>query len=470
MIHTAHRRGEGDEAHFELMAVPQGLFALAASVADAGHQVEILHLGLEAALDSGFDLKAEVRRTRPDLVAVGFHWHHGALDVREAVVAARRGGAGFVLVGGITATLFSDAILRSWPEVDAVVRGDAELPLALLCEVLARPNAANLARVPNLSWRRDGEVVRNRQTYAAGPDDLASLDFSRLELLRHHLHYSGHLTFDPAVASLTAHAIMRRFNLPFSRGCARSCPRCGGAHTALGPPTGRRHGATFVPVDAVVRAMVEVSRRGIDTFYLSCHPADDDPDRYRRLFAAVRGAGLACSLEVEAFAWLPDRPWLQDFARTFPGRRSRIILSPHGSTARRRRLGIGYSDRDLFEVIHAAQELGLALRFHLGVGPGDTDDDRHAVLALARRLRQHGDLVPLLDEVDPGSPWTAGEPTLSRPNRTLDQLVEGSRLRRAHPRTLVDPGYLLDDHLPTYRSLCAIIGPQATSGPAKNSQ
>lgn len=458
LIHTAHRRGEGEEACFELMAAPQGLFALASLLDGAGHDVEVLHLGLEAALDRDFDLERLVRRQRPDLVALALHWHHGALDVQEAAEASRRGGARFIVLGGITATLLAGEVLSCWPEVDAVIRGDAERPLLELCEALAKGGikggSEHLGRVSNLTWRGSGGLVDNGVTYCAGPDDVAGLCFSRLDLMRHDAWYSGHMTFDPVEASLSGHALMRRFNLPISRGCFRACPRCGGARTTLGPATGRA-GATFIPVDAVVRTMGEVLHRGVDTFYASCHPADADPGYYSRLLRQVQDAGLECALELEAFADLPGRALMKQFAQTFSPRRSRIILSPGGGLARRRRTGVAYSDGELFRVLDQAAELGINLRFHVSLGPPDTEDDVAQAVALTRRLRKYGDVIAMLDEVDPGAPWAQTEESLRRRNDTLEQILEGSRLRRANPRSHVNPGYPLGHLADGYHALRA---------------
>lgn len=450
LVHVAHRRGAGDEAHFELMALPQGMFALGALLQDEGHEVELVHLGLERALEPGFDLEQQVRAQAPELVGISLHWHHGALDVREAVEAARRGGARFVLLGGITASLMHRQIMGSWPELDGVIRGDAEVPLQELVRALeGAPGELEqrLASVPNLTWRRGGDVVANPLSYAATPGDLARLCFSRLELLRHHPWYSGLMTFDPASESLTAQLLMRRFYLPVSRGCARGCPRCGGARQTTGPATGRE-GATFCGVGALVRTMGEVLDRGISAFYISCHPADHEPGYYPRLFQAVEAAGLSCSLEVEAFAYLPDEAFLAAFARVFDARRSRVILSPQGSEARRRRHGARYTDEDLRQVMRRAAALGVAVRSHLGVGPGDSREDLVQALEMAVELSAgagRGAVIPLKDEVDPCAPWTRQASALGvhRPNLELGQIIEGSRLRREAPRGHPDPGYRL---------------------------
>jgi len=450
------------------MAMPQGLLALGAVLQDGGHQVEVLHLGLELALDPSFELEQEVRRRRPELVGISLHWHHGSLDALEAAMACRRGGAAFVVLGGITASLFAREILERWrDEVDAVIRGDGEAPLLALVEAL-EPGPARLqdrlATVPNLSWRRGGEVEENPLTYSASTGDLNRLCYTRFSLLRNASYYSGQMTFDPRVGSLSAHALLRRFNLPISRGCARDCPRCGGARTALGPATGRA-GATFASEEAVLRTMAEAVTMGVEAFYVSCHPPDDDPGYFLRLFRLVRRAGLRCALEFEAFPSLPDEAFLDAFAATFIPSRSRIIISPQGGEARRRRLGIRYTDADLDRLLGMADHRGISVRSHVGLGPGDSREDQRLAIELAASLRGGGtctrDLVPLLDEVDPRAPWTrdAHRAGLSRPTVSLEHLLGDSRLRRERPQAMVVTGYDPAVLLPAWLALRAAALP-----------
>jgi hypothetical protein len=460
LVHTAHRQGRGPGARLGIMAISQGSFALAALLQDAGHQAEIVHLGLERLLDPEFSLQALVRVEAPQLVAVGLHWQHQALDVLEATREARQGGAGQVVVGGLTASLLHRQLIAQWPHLDAVIRGDAERPLLLLAAGTA-PEA-----IPNLTWRRGRAVVQNAQRYVAGPGELDALCFSRLSLLRHHQHYSGLMTHDPAEGSLFGRALARRFNLPISRGCARSCPRCGGARTTLAGPTGR-DGALFLDVERVLQTMREVAQQGIRTFYVSCHPADHDPGYYPRLFSRVRQAGLRCAMQIEAFSYLPDEAFLASFAGAFDLGRSLIILSPHGGPERRRRVGVGYSDGELWRCLARAAELGIRTRHHVGIGPPDgwPELQQAGRLALELRRRHGATVLPLADEVDPGSPWTRQTQRFGifRPNHRLDQVLAAGWQRRRTPAGIPTPDYRLPD---LRELLLALQGAASDPGPA----
>lgn len=454
-VHTAHRQGEGADARYSIMAISQGTFALAALAEDAGHDVGIVHLAIEKLLDPRFDLLDLLGREAPDVLALGLHWHHQVLDVLEAAAVARQVRCPYVLLGGLTAGIFHEQ-LAAHPAVDGVIRGDAEEPLLRLLSALSSAAPA-LGDVPNLTWRQGDLVQVNPLTHVADQEAVDRLCYTRYRLLRHHELYSGQLAFDPAAGTLAAHTLARRFNLPIARGCARGCPRCGGARQVLGPVTGR-DGAVFRRTERVVDTVREAAEQGLTTFYVSCHPADHDPDYYPRLFSQIQQSGVRCAMQIEAFAYLPDETFLEAFAAAFEPRRSMLILSPHGGAARRRRVGIGYSDDALGRCLGRAAELGIRVRCHAGVGPPDSWPDvaRAGELALQLR-RQRVDVIPLLDEVDPGSPWTgqASEHGIVRPNRELDQIVDGSRRSRGAARGVVHTGYRLEQQQEKFLALQA---------------
>jgi radical SAM superfamily enzyme YgiQ (UPF0313 family) len=58
-----------------------------------------------------------------------------------------------VVLGGISASLFAAETLRSFPEVDFVIRGDAEEPLLSLARHVCSSASVPLSSNPNLTYR-----------------------------------------------------------------------------------------------------------------------------------------------------------------------------------------------------------------------------------------------------------------------------------------------------------------------------
>ena len=73
----------------------------------------------------------------------------------------------YIVLGGNTASFFHDEIIRDFPCVDGVIRGDGEVPLLeLVRKVKAGEN--DLSGVPNLTWRNaEGKAVYDGVTYCA---------------------------------------------------------------------------------------------------------------------------------------------------------------------------------------------------------------------------------------------------------------------------------------------------------------
>jgi radical SAM superfamily enzyme YgiQ (UPF0313 family) len=120
-----------------------GLLSLSAWLRSHGYRCEGLHVPL--ALGRGEALDALLRRivdSDPLLVAIGMNWVHfsvGALALARRLKALSPGCA--IVVGGQHASLFAQEIM-TLPDVvdgaalDAVIVGEAEVPLLRLCESL----------------------------------------------------------------------------------------------------------------------------------------------------------------------------------------------------------------------------------------------------------------------------------------------------------------------------------------------
>src|SRR5579859_2094153 len=125
------------------------------------------------------------------------------LTLRIAAAVKRARPDSVVALGGPQASVVDVATMRAIPAIDLIVRGEAEHTLPELVDALAQPNS--LASVPGLTFRRDGEIVRN-------PDAPLVMDLDALPFPAFHLFPDvGHC---------------RHFPLELGRGCPFSCTFC----------------------------------------------------------------------------------------------------------------------------------------------------------------------------------------------------------------------------------------------------
>src|SRR5208337_773215 len=105
--------------------LPMGTWALADLAARHGYKTEIEHLGLAWIKQGSFSPLGYLKGRQVKVAAIPLHWHQQSYDVMKAAAEIKRQRPEvFILLGGYTASLFHREILRSFPQVDAVIRGD----------------------------------------------------------------------------------------------------------------------------------------------------------------------------------------------------------------------------------------------------------------------------------------------------------------------------------------------------------
>jgi len=144
-------------AFFQQYYLPLGILTIAAAVEQAGHKVTIIDpnvIAFRLKRDDPEFLRAEtadqILKTNPDLV--GFttmcdSYHH-TLDIAARVRAASKVP---IVLGGPQATVVARETLGNFPQIDFIVRGEAE---GCICQLLdAIRGNGSLDRVPNLTFR-----------------------------------------------------------------------------------------------------------------------------------------------------------------------------------------------------------------------------------------------------------------------------------------------------------------------------
>lgn len=389
-----------------VMAMPMGLLSLADTLDRAGFPCEVVHVGVELRLDPGFSLRALLAEERPGLVGFSLHWHHQLADVLAAIADARAAlPDAWLIVGGQTASGFAAELLAHAPELDAVVRGDGEVPLRALAEALRDGTA--LDAVPNLSWRGEHEVVHNVTRWSAGADELSEMRFTRFELLRHASAYDGEPWVPLAPPVHGPGGRRRTFHLSVGRGCNLTCAFCAGSARAHRELYGRR-GPTVRAAAAVVADLRALRDAGTEP-YVCYDPAGPRMTAYwRELFAAIRAAGLLPPLTFECFS-LPTAAFVDDFARTFDLARSALVLSPGTADAelRRRLHGAPYPNDALELMLEHARGRGVATHVCFSVYPQEGWPETRATARWMRWLseRYGAGLYVSPIEMEPYAPW-----------------------------------------------------------------
>ncbi|MBL4848711.1 MAG: B12-binding domain-containing radical SAM protein [Planctomycetes bacterium] len=170
---------------------PLGLLLLAAIIREAGFTPHLVDLNLrskQGRIDTKRSLRNQFVQSLPkrssqiDLIAVTT-WSYNFDVTMEFVEAVHRKHPGVpIVLGGPHATFVDEEILRRFPSVDYVVRdeGDASFP-ALLRAISEGASPAALGSIPGLTWRNEGEVVRNPS--GGVTEDLDALPYPAYDLI-----------------------------------------------------------------------------------------------------------------------------------------------------------------------------------------------------------------------------------------------------------------------------------------------
>lgn len=333
--------------------VPMGSFGLCDHLVRQGHQARIFNGSNYPVEEQIRRLEAEVARFQPTVIGLIMQWkEYTESAIRLSRQLKRLFPETPLIAGGITAGYFADPLLRRYHSIDGVIRGDAEEPLhQVLC-------GTNWAEIPNLLFRKNGEVVNGRGSYLADSTTLNRTSFAGLDLMVDHQRYLE--AIEPVLG----------FPVFIGRGCLYRCQYCGGSRKAFAEHSGRKH-PVFRSTESVVRDLRQLSRY-IRTVYIGF----ENSARYlKKLFRLVAAdPELAGTLTLNYGAWdLPDRELLELYGQAFRtgGPRKPILeISPETAIDDDRRLvrdpSLYFSNRQLTGTLETIRELfGNDLRVEL---------------------------------------------------------------------------------------------------------
>ena len=411
-IHPAkHDADAGFEDLGYYFFIPVGVIGLVNLLRREGLAVKGVNYPAELMRNRAFRLRPWLSAQRGvKLVLVDLHWYmHSYGAIRVARACKQVWPKARVVLGGITASLFAAEILHSFPEIDFVIRGDAEEPLLALAKGLCSGTGAQLSSVPNLTYRSGGKIVETELSYCATPDDLDGLNFVDLDFLDHADWY-GRLQFEPTTLTQSM-SEPRGHWLCIGRGCRYDCSFCGGGRQSHKLFAGR-NGFVLRSAEKVAQDIQRLAKKGIDQVSLNLDPAILPPEYWRALFAQMRRLGVRIGINNELFQ-LPSREFVEDFCETADIGRSELALSLlTGSEEVRRLNGKQYSNQNLFAVLDVMVEKEVPLYVYYSFNlPGEDEKAFRQTLSVAQRIGRSYPphllkMINMAHTLDPCSPMS----------------------------------------------------------------
>ena len=214
---------------------PIGFASLSEYLERHGLKVRIVNVALKMLKDDGFDVERFISRKNPIAFGIDLHWMahvQGALALAEMI--KRFHPRTPVILGGLSSTYYHEEILRQYPFVDFVVRGDStERPLLQLLQTL-KANG-DFQGIPNLTWRDGKEGIRiNPLTYV--PENLDEVAIDYRHIMKKVVRYIDPTGYQPFVDWYT-YPVTAVFTC---RGCIYNCKTCGGSSQTFRAMANRR--------------------------------------------------------------------------------------------------------------------------------------------------------------------------------------------------------------------------------------
>jgi B12-binding domain/radical SAM domain protein len=214
---------------------PIGFASLSEYLERHGLSVRIINVAMKMLKDERFDVERLILKSKPAAFGIDLHWMahvQGALALAE-IIKGRHPEIP-VILGGLSATYYHEEILREYPFVDFVLRGDStEKPLVQLLRAIKA--GGDFRQVPNLTFRDGGNGVRvNPLSYV--PDSLDDITIDYRHIMRKVVRYVDPVGYQPFIDWYT-YPVTAVFTC---RGCIHHCRTCGGSSHAFRSLAGRK--------------------------------------------------------------------------------------------------------------------------------------------------------------------------------------------------------------------------------------
>jgi len=207
---------------------PIGFASLSEYLERHGLKVRIINVAMKMLRDEDFDVEALIRKNRPLAFGIDLHWMahvQGALALAEIIKKVHPRIP--VILGGFSATYYHEEILREYPFIDFVMRGDStENPLLQL--IRAIKEKGDFQNIPNLTYRDQGNGIRtNPLTHV--PENLDDITIDYQHIMKKVVRYVDPVGYQPFIDWYT-YPVTAVFTC---RGCLYNCKTCGGSSTAF---------------------------------------------------------------------------------------------------------------------------------------------------------------------------------------------------------------------------------------------
>ncbi len=384
---------------------PIGFLSMLSYLVPRGYNARISNVASMMVMSDKFDPVKYLKSLDTEIYGIDLHWlpHvHGAISIARIIKEFNPDAR--VLLGGFSASYFSDDIMKTYPEIDYVLKGDfQEYSTMKLIDSIEKN--IDLGTVPNLVYRDEMRHVKHNPNSKENTVDNVFLNYK--VLMRNAIKYhdvKGHLPYADWINNPESVTIIEH-------GCQFNCAFCGGSNFS--------YRNNFFPVSPVYRnpetiaKEIELAREILGAPIFVAGDINLAGEKfYGNLFREIKELKADIPILTEYFR-PPQKDYLNELSRSF-GEFS-VEISPESSSENIRRInGREYSNESLEKSIADAKEAGCKkfdVYFTLGIsgqGEKELEDDIEYATKLMNHekgsdMKVYSFISPLTPFIDPGS-------------------------------------------------------------------
>lgn len=387
-----------------------GLYSLANELDKENFPVEIIHLGIEKYLNKNFLLSNYIKQNDIKFVAFSLHWHPQSYDVIEtARIIKEKNPDIFLSLGGFTASFYAEEIMENFSFVDAVIKGEGELPTVELAKAVS--SNQSLKTIPNLIWRDSNKIIINKNTFVATNKDLDNYKFFKTNFMKNFESYSK-------VPFHIEYAKSNQLNNPITsqgiclgRGCTGNCTWCGGGCKAVKFVTGRDFVSYRNPDNVIEEIKSLQKEHNIEKFLFSFDPNPNNRKFLYELLTKIAKEFNGNLNAIFSFFGLPDKQILDLFKQAF-SKTSVALISPefYNEDLRKKHKSFYYSNIELEKMLDYMEQVQIHSEIYFAIIPNVSEEENNRSKEYARKLQTKYKMINkhyiITIAYEPASPWT----------------------------------------------------------------
>lgn len=332
-----------------------GIFGILDKLQKRGYEVEALNYPMEVYIDKSFCLEKWLISHKADYYLVGLHWFVHARGTYEVIQKIRSSNKeAIIIVGGITASLFHDFLMRDFKDIDYIIDGDGEEPIPMLVEALEHKR--DIDDVANLVYRKDDKIIKNEKKYIL--DNFEGLIYSNYSFLTHRERYAE---FSYPGIILEENSLW----LVNGRGCIYSCIGCGGAREAkVGETYYCKEGLICRNVNDVIYDICSLRNFELDYIKLTHDFSSMGKKYYEEFFSVYKALNIQTKIYNE-FWQIPSEEFIHEgIENGLKGMLDCAITAFSGDEGMRKKLGKVFTNTELIQCLKLCMQAHFTVKLY----------------------------------------------------------------------------------------------------------